>query len=338
MKSSSRFAGVSFAISAAAFGQTVHSSADIFKPLATPAESEYHLSLLVMTVCASIFLVVAGLLTFTIVRFRRKKDDGNEPAQVYGSNHIEIAWTVIPILIVFVLTMATARVVVAIQNKPAPRDALQVTVIGHQWWWEFRYPDLGIVTANELHVPVSTSAKPAVTVLKLQSADVAHSFWVPQLAGKTDLIPNRTNSMWIDPRQEGAFLGNCAEYCGTQHANMLLRVIVQSQPDFANWTAEQKLNAARDSEIKTGRAAFLSLSCVNCHTVSGTSAAGTFGPDLSHLMSRDTLGSGVIPNTPENLRAWVKDPQAIKPGNLMPNMQLNSRELDQVVAYLSALK
>jgi cytochrome c oxidase subunit II len=194
------------------------------------------------------------------------------------------------------------------------------------------------VTANELHVPVSTSAKPAVTVLKLQSADVAHSFWVPQLSGKTDLIPNRTNSMWIDPRQEGTFLGNCAEYCGTQHANMLLRVIVQSQANFANWTARQRLSASRDSRIKPARATFLSLSCVNCHTVSGTSAAGTFGPDLSHLMSRDTLGSGVIPNTHENLRAWVKDPQAIKPGNLMPNMQLNSRELDEVVAYLSALK
>jgi cytochrome c oxidase subunit 2 len=292
----------------------------------------------VLTVCAAIFLVVAGLLTFTIIRFRRRKDDGHEPAQVYGSNHIEIAWTVIPILIVFVLTMATARVVVAIQNKSAPKDALEVTVIGHQWWWEFRYPDLGIVTANELHVPVSTSAKAAVTVLKLQSADVAHSFWVPQLAGKTDLIPNRTNSMWIDPRQEGTFLGNCAEYCGTQHANMLLRVVVQSQADFANWTAQQRLSASRDSRIKAARATFLSLSCVNCHTVSGTSAAGTFGPDLSHLMSRDTLGSGVIPNTPDNLRAWVKDPQAIKPGNLMPNMQLNSRELDEVVAYLSALK
>ncbi len=128
--------------------------------------------------------------------------------------------------------MATARAVVAIQNKRAPANALQVTVIGHQWWWEIRYPDVGIVTANELHVPVSTGAKPALTFLKLESADVAHSFWVPQLSGKTDLIPNRTNTMWIDPRQEGAFLGNCAEYCGMQHANMLLRVIVQSPADF----------------------------------------------------------------------------------------------------------
>lgn len=176
-----------------------HSVGNIFKPQATPAESVYHLSLLVLTVCAAIFLVVGGLLTFTIVRFRRKKDDRQEPAQIYGSNHIEIAWTVIPILIVFVLTMATARVVVAIQTKSAPKDALQVTVIGHQWWWEFRYPGLGIVNANEMHVPLSSRAKPVLTFLELQSADVAHSFWVPQLSGKTDLIPNRTNTMWIDP-------------------------------------------------------------------------------------------------------------------------------------------
>src|SRR6266481_6214864 len=169
MKSSSRLASVWCAISVVALGQTVHSAGNIFRPQATPAESVYHLSLLVLAVCAAIFLVVAGLLTFTIVRFRRKANDGREPAQVYGSNRIEIAWTVIPILIVFVLTMVTARVVVAIQNKPAPADALQVTVIGHQWWWEIRYPGLGIVTANELHVPVSTSDKPAFTFLALQS-------------------------------------------------------------------------------------------------------------------------------------------------------------------------
>jgi cytochrome c oxidase subunit 2 len=257
---------------------------------------------------------------------------------VYGSDRIEIAWTVIPILIVLVLTMTTARVVIAIQNRQAPPDALQVTVIGHQWWWEIRYKDLGIVTANELHVPVSTAAKPALTFLKLESADVAHSFWVPQLSGKTDLIPNHPNKMWIDPRQEGMFLGNCAEYCGTQHANMLLRVIVQSPGDFQKWVTAQKLDAPYEPRIEAARATFLSLSCVSCHNVSGTSASGTFGPDLSHVMSRTALGSGVIPNTPENLRAWVKDPQAIKRGNLMPNMQLNSRELDEVVAYLSSLK
>ena len=333
----SRLAIPALALSTVAAAQELHPVGNIFNPQGTPAESVYRLSLLVIAVCAAIFLVVAGLLTFTIMRFRRRNaDDNREPAQVYGSNRIEVAWTVIPILIVVVLTMATARAVVTIQNKRVPADALHATVIGHQWWWEIRYPDLGIVTANELHVPVSSVDRPTLTFLRLESADVAHSFWVPQLSGKTDLIPNRINSMWIDPKQEGIFLGNCAEYCGMQHANMLLRVVVQSPGDFEKWAAAQKLKAASDAD--SARSTFLSLSCISCHTVSGTAAAGTFGPDLSHLMSRATLGSGVIPNTPENLRSWVKDPQAIKPGNLMPNMQLNSRELDQVVAYLGSLK
>jgi cytochrome c oxidase subunit 2 len=324
----------------ALFAQEVHPVGNIFKPQATPAESAYQLSLLVVTVCAAIFVVVAGVLTFTIIRFRRKTDDLREPAQVYGSNRIEVAWTVIPILIVFVLTMATARVVIAIQNKRIPAGALQVRVVGHQWWWEMRYPELGIITANELHVPVSSAAKPAITFLKLESADVAHSFWIPQLAGKTDLIPNHPNSMWIDPRQEGTFLGNCAEYCGTQHANMLLRVVVQSPADFEKWASSEREQQAgvTDAAIARGRGTFLSLSCVNCHAVSGTPAAGSFGPDLSHLMSRETLGSGVVPNTPQNLRLWLKDPQALKPGNLMPNMQLTSRQLDDVATYLLSLK
>jgi cytochrome c oxidase subunit 2 len=245
---------------------------------------------------------------------------------------------VIPILIVFVLTMATARIVSATLDKSAPSDALMVTVVGHQWWWEVRYPALKVVTANEVHVPVSTITNPAITFIRLESADVAHSFWIPQLAGKTDLIPNHPNRMWIDPKQEGTFLGNCAEYCGTQHANMRLRVIVQSQADFAKWVAGQQQNAIADARIEAGRTQFLSLSCVNCHAVSGTAAVGTFGPDLSHLMSRDTLASGVIPNGMDNLRAWIKEPDAIKPGSLMPNMQLTPRQLDEVVTYLSSLK
>jgi cytochrome c oxidase subunit 2 len=311
----------------------------MFKPQATPADSAYNVSMLMLAICAAIFLVVGGLLAFTIVRFRRRKmDDGREPAQVYGSNRIEIAWIVIPVLIVIVLSMATARAVVEVQNKRMPANTLKVTVVGHQWWWEIRYPELGIVTANEVHVPLSTAAKPAITSLKLESADVAHSFWVPQLAGKTDLIPGITNKMWIDPRQEGIFLGNCAEYCGMQHANMLLRVIVEPPADFEKWATAQKLDAVSDRRLESARATFLSMSCINCHTVSGTPAVGTFGPDLSHLISRATLASGMIPNTMENLRAWVKDPQAIKRGNLMPNMQLNSRELDEIVLYLSSLK
>ena len=339
MNCSLRAAGGLLVMAEFSFGQNVHSVANMFKPQATPADSVYNVSMLMLAICAAIFVVVGGLLTFTIVRFRsRKAEEPREPAQVYGSNRIEVAWTVIPVLIVLVLGMATARAVVEVQGKRMPADALKVTVIGHQWWWEFRYPDLGIVTANELHVPLSMGAKPAVAALRLESADVAHSFWVPQLAGKTDVIPGITNHMWIDPQQEGIFLGNCAEYCGMQHANMLLRVVVEPAADFEKWVAAQKMDAGSDARLESARTTFLSLNCISCHTVSGTNARGTFGPDLSHLMSRATLASGMVPNTAENLRAWVKDPQAIKQGNLMPNMQLNSRELDEVVKYLSSLK
>jgi len=339
MNPSARLTGLLFATAMFALGQNVYPVANVFKPEATPADSIYNVSMLMLAICAAIFLVVAGLLLFTIVRFRRRKtDDDREPAQIYGSNRIEVAWTVIPVLIVLVLGMATARAVVEVQDKRMPADALKVTVIGHQWWWEFRYPDLGIVTANELHVPLSTAAIPAVAALRLESADVAHSFWVAQLAGKTDVIPGITNNMWIDPRQAGVFLGNCAEYCGMQHANMLLRVVVEPAGDFEKWAAAQKMDAASDPQLESARTTFLSLNCISCHTVSGTIATGTFGPNLTHLMSRATLASGMVPNTPENLRAWVKDPQAIKHGNLMPNMQLNSRELDEVVKYLSSLK
>ena len=224
------------------------------------------------------------------------------------------------------------------QNKRMPADALKVTVVGHQWWWEFRYPDLGIVTANELHVPLSTDAKAAHTSLRLESADVAHSFWVAQLAGKTDLIPGITNTMWIEPRQEGTFLGNCAEYCGTQHANMLLRVIAQPEADFKQWVAAQQKPQADDAAAAEGKRAFESLSCVNCHAIRGTIAKGNFGPDLTHLTTRETLAAGVIANTPENLKRWVNDPQEVKPGCLMPSMKLTDNELTQVVAYLESLK
>src|SRR5262245_49474463 len=219
----------------------VHPVANVLRPLSTPAESIYGLAILVVAACAAIFVVVAGILAYTIVRYRRSRHEiDREPPQIYGSNQIEIAWTVIPTLVVIVLTMATARVITEVQDRQAPSDAVTATVVGHQWWWEIRYPALGIVTANELHIPISTSARPRMTVLRLESADVAHSFWVPQLAGKTDLIPNHPNVMWIEPKVEGTFLGNCAEFCGLQHANMLLRVIVESPEAFAQWTAEQQ--------------------------------------------------------------------------------------------------
>src|ERR1700681_603212 len=216
----------------------------IFNPHSTPAESIYHLSLFLLGITALIFLVVFSLLSYVVVKFRgREADGGREPAQVYGSTQIELAWTVIPILIVVVLFLATARVIHAIQDAPNPSTAVEVTVIGHQFWWEFRYPALGVVTANELHIPVSDPAHPTPTFLKLLSADTDHSFWVPQLAGKTDLIPNRVNEMWVDPHQIGIFLGQCAQYCGTQHAKMLIQASVDSPEQFDQWVQDEKTPA-----------------------------------------------------------------------------------------------
>lgn len=311
----------------------------IFRPLSQPAQEIKELSVLVLAICASIFAVVAGLLVYAIVRFRhRAGDELSEPPQVYGSNQIELAWTILPLLIVFVLILVTSRTIADIQNRKAPPTAVHATVIGHQWWWEIRYPELGIVTANELHVPASDGRGSRPTFLKLQSADVAHSFWVPQLSGKTDLIPNRENLMWIEPTRPGTYPGNCAEYCGTQHARMLIRVVVQPPDEFERWAKAQQQSAAAETNAAEGRKVFFANSCVNCHTIGGTSALGKFGPDLTHLMSRETLAAGAAPNTTDNLRLWVRDPQKIKVGCLMPNMQLTEAEVDQVVAYLQTLK
>ncbi|MGA7410508.1 MAG: cytochrome c oxidase subunit II [Bryobacteraceae bacterium] len=326
-------------IPAMAFALEEKRIANMFNPLATPADEVVKMAILSILICGAIFLVVAGLLVFIIFKFRRRPgDDAAEPPQVYGSNQIEIAWTVIPILIVFVLIMVTARVVSAVQNKGFPGDAIHATVIGHQWWWELRYPELGIVTANELHVPVSSTSGGLPTVLTLQSVDVIHSFWIPQLAGKTDVIPNRDNHMWIDPREPGVYFGNCAEYCGTQHANMLIRVVVHPQAEFDAWVANEKKPAVNDPAGAQGRATFESLSCVNCHAIRGTIAAGAFGPDLTHIMSRQVIASGALTNTPEHLRAWIHDPDQAKPGSLMPAMQLSDLEVDQIVSYLETLK
>jgi cytochrome c oxidase subunit II len=286
-----------------------------------------------------VFAVVFGLLVHVLVRFGRgAKDPNREPAQVYGSTQIELAWTVIPVLIVLVLFLATARVIHAIQDARRPESAIAVTAIGHQFWWEFRYPKYGVVTANELHIPVSTPSHPTPTFVKLLSADTDHSFWVPQLAGKTDLIPNRTNELWMDPRSTGVYLGQCAQYCGTQHAKMLLRVTVETQTEFEDWIRQQQRPAdSADTEL-AGRRVFESTACVNCHAVAGTSAKGQFGPDLTHLMSRSTIASGAAANTTENLRLWIQNPDAIKPGSLMPAMKLNDSDLDALVRYLRTLE
>jgi cytochrome c oxidase subunit 2 len=311
----------------------------IFAPESTPAHSISQLAIFVLTITGVMFVLVAGLLAYVVVRYRRRaNDDGMEPAQVYGSGPVEAAWTTVPFLIVVVLTLSTARVIQEIQDARKPASALDVQIIGRQWWWEIRYPKLGIVTANELHVPVSQGRLRLPTFLDLRAADVVHSFWVPRLMGKIDLVPNKVNSMWIEPERTGLFLGQCGTYCGTQHAKMLLRVYVHTAEDFDQWVVHQKQLAEKNPEVASGREVFERTACINCHAVGGTVGNGRFGPDLTHLMSRDTLASGAMSNSPAFLRAWIKSPDQFKPGVLMPAMNLNDKDLDQLVAYLTTLK
>jgi cytochrome c oxidase subunit 2 len=317
----------------------VNAVPNIFEPRSTPAESIRHLSFFVLSITAIIFLVVCGLLTYAIVKFRSRGGElGREPAQVYGSTQIELAWTVIPVLIVAVLFAVTGRVIHAIQDAPKPVGAVEVTAVAHQFWWEFRYTGSRVVTANELHIPVSDPSHPTPTFLKLLSADTDHSFWIPQLAGKTDLIPNHPNETWLDPHETGVSLGQCAQYCGTQHAKMLLRVYVDSPEDFKAWLDRQQRPAIEDEKENAGRHVFERTACLNCHAINGTNGNGRYGPDLTHLMSRRTIASGAAENNPQMLRLWIQNPDAIKPGALMPAMKLSDNELDALVRYLGTLQ
>ena len=325
-------------------------STSIFGGPSTPAQEVSDLSMFVLVICGLILVGVGGLLTYALVRFRSRAGENTEPPQVFGSVQIELAWTIIPVLIVVTLFLGTARVLFSVQDARKPASALDVTVVGHQFWWEFRYPQYNVVAANEMHVPVSSAESPRPTFMKLTSADVIHSFWVPQLAGKTDLLPNRVNEMWIDPLKTGLYLGQCAQFCGLQHAKMLLRVYVDTPEQFQQWIANQQkaqseiagntqaAGAAQGINAHDGQLVFEQQACINCHTVAGTVANGRYGPDLTHLMSRGTLAAGAMPNTPENLKAWIDDPSTFKPGSLMPAMHLTDRQDAQITAYLLTLK
>jgi cytochrome c oxidase subunit II len=352
-----------------------------FAPHSTPAHEEHSLSLFVLSICLLIYLGVSGLLVYALIRFRARPHDNTEPPQVFGSLQIELSWTIIPILIIVVLFLGTARVLFSVQDAPEPPTALDVTVIGHQFWWEFRYPKYNVVTANELHLPLSTKSDPRPTFLKLTSADVMHSFWVPQLGGKTDVLPNRVNQMWMDPLETGLYVGQCAQFCGPEHAKMLLRVYVDTPEDFEKWIKNQQRTQAELAQPhiamasmanpgnqsagpvppnsppthgtvaattsteatdaitpRNGQLVFEQQSCISCHTVAGTVANGRYGPDLTHLMSRVTIGAGAALNTPGNLEAWIADPNTFKPGCLMPAMHLSDRQNAQITAYLLTLK
>src|SRR2546426_9165760 len=230
---------------------------NIFAPVSTPALEIRDLSFIVLAITAAIFVIVGGFTIYTLIRFgRRPTNPQIEPAQVYGSTQIELAWTVVPFLIVVVLFLVTARYVYGIERRAKPPDALEITVVGNQWWWEIRYPKLGIVTANEIHVPVSDAANPALTFITVESVDVAHSFWGRQLAGKMDAIPNKTNRVWIEPRRGGAYVRQCAEDCGLQHALMLLLVAAHPKDEVPASVAAQRTPPAGQAAARAGRELF----------------------------------------------------------------------------------
>jgi cytochrome c oxidase subunit 2 len=356
------------------------SPTNIFAPASGPAHEVHRLSLFVLLITVGILLGVSAVLVYALVRYRARPGDHSEPPQVFGSTQIELAWTIIPILLITVLFLGTARVIFAVQDAPKPKTAVDVVAIGHQFWWEFHYPQYNVTTANELHVPVSSPRNPRPTFLKLTSADVIHSFWVPRLAGKTDLLPNRVNEMWFDPEATGVYLGQCAQFCGPEHAKMLLRVYVDAPEDFDRWIKAQQaaqrelqgtqVSAGEPSQPNPGMAAgypantpptvgdtranltanaqaitpamgqkvFEHQACINCHTVNGTVANGRFGPDLTHLMSRDMIASGILKNNRENLLRWIENPNDFKPGCLMPAMHLTQEQNQQITAYLTTLR
>ncbi|HEX7023073.1 MAG TPA: cytochrome c oxidase subunit II [Trueperaceae bacterium] len=285
-----------------------------------------------------VWVVVTALLIIAIVRFRARKGRRDElPEQTHGSAVLEVIWTTVPVIILIIIGVPTVRLIFETETYvPKGGDTLHVTVVGHQWWWEFNYPDEGIVTANELHVPVGTKI-----VLDLQSADVIHSFWVPRLAGKRDLIPNQDNQLWLEASEPGVYWGHCAELCLGPHAYMRFRVIAQEPAQYQAWV-EAFHNAdtrqvAAEPQVQEGQQLFRQVGCAGCHSIRGY-AQGKIGPDLTNLGMRRTIGAGVLENTPKNLAAWIADPQAIKPGNYMPDLGLGDDQIQSLVAYLESLK
>ena len=294
-----------------------------------------------------VFVLVEGALLIAIFKFRGRPDDP-EPKQVHGNTVLEVVWTIIPAFILVMIAVPTIKTIFKTSDY-ATGDVVQIEVIGHQWWWEFRYKDLGVVTANEMHVPVGKTVN-----LRMTTADVLHSFWVPQFAAKRDVFPGRHNPLWFKAEVTGTFTGQCAEFCGTQHGRMGLRVISETPEEFAAWVEREKAGSPLvnrgavqrdttlpvDSVLKAGNTAFMSAGCIGCHAMTGTATASVLtmkGPNLSHVGGRRTIVAGMLENTPENLRRWLSNPDSVKQGTLMvlPH-KLTGPELTLLVAYLRA--
>ncbi len=285
-----------------------------------------------------VFVVVEGALLYTIVRYRQRPGHGR-PRQIHGNTRLEIAWTIAPAVVLAFIAVPTVKTIFVTQANVAP-GSVQIHVIGHQWWWEFQYPELGVVTANEFHVPAGQTVGFTET-----SADVIHSFWVPAMGGKRDVVPNHQNYLWFTPAQTGTFLGQCAEYCLDAHADMRLRMIVDTPQDFQAWVDRQKQNAQPQPDaqtnmdlLKKGEQLVTTGACVGCHTIQGTPANGKVGPNLTHVGSRQTIAAGILENNRDNIARWVRNPPAIKPGAKMPANLVSEDDARAVAEYLYSLK
>ena len=308
-------------------------------PASEPAAQLAHLGWLLTAIASIVCVVIAVLLLVPGIRGWRA-GSAIDPASVHrggGERWIVIGGIIVPIVILLGVFVVTAATLSKTSHSPT-RARFIVEVTGHQWWWEVHYPTtdpaLNVTTANEIHIPVGEPIE-----LRVESRDVAHSFWVPRLQGKIDLIPGQTNTFWIRADSAGTYRGQCAEYCGMQHAHMAMQVIAEPLPQFEQWLARQRTPAATptDSLALAGRDAFQRQACSLCHSVGGTTAAGKLGPDLTHVASRLMLGAATIPNTPGHLSGWIMNSQTIKPGNDMPQMYLSGGELHAIVAYLETL-
>jgi cytochrome c oxidase subunit 2 len=296
----------------------------------------------VFWIAVAVFFLVNGLILAIVVRFRDRGDADERiaPPQVHGNTRLEIGWTILPAALLAVISFFTVATVLDINRQPEGDDVLQVTVVGHQWWWEYQYPDSGVVTANELHIPVDTRVN-----LRLLSDDVIHSFWPPKLAGKVDVIPGRVNYMTIEASEAKRYAGQCAEYCGLSHANMRLVVVAHERPDFEEWLSDQHEAATTpsDGEAAEGAALFIQRGCGGCHTVDGVDAAqGRIGPNLTHLQDRETFAGAIFDLDERNLRRWLRDPPAMKPmdpDNIagMPDLGLSEEDITKLIAYLETL-
>jgi len=304
-----------------------------FNPSSPHALATAHLFIIVLWLMAAIFVLVTGLVLYIAWHYRRRPEQ-SEPRQVFGNTTLEIAWTVVPTLLlvlIFGLTVNTMSTV----DPPVAQEQADLRVIGHQWWWEVRYLKSGAVTANEIHLPVGRQM-----LVQLEAADVIHDFWVPELARKIDMIPGHPNHLWLRADHAGIYLGACAEFCGMEHAWMRFRVIAQSPAEFEAWERDQLENASSPDlpEARQGARLFQEKTCVSCHAIAGTPATARIGPDLTHVASRQMLAAERVDNTPATLAQWLAGPQALKPGSLMPNLQLTPDEVQLLVAYLETLR